>query len=340
MPNQTTEYAFASHKPTVEGKIRQQLTDFQVDEDLGFELTGEGEHVCLHVRKTGANTEWVAKQIARFAQVRNMDVSYAGMKDRYAVTTQWFSIYLGNKPEPDWSQFTHDEFDILTVTRHSRKIRKGSLKSNRFTLIIRELQGDVEELEPKLHWIQQHGIPNYFGEQRFGHDNLDQAIAMLKGELKVKSKHLKGIYLSTIRSFLFNLVLSERIQRNIWNQAIDGDVMQLDGSQSVFGLEQVTDEITQRLAQFDIHPTCSLAGEGTPLLSAEAAQLEQTVLQDHRFLIEGLHNARLKLAHRATRIKVEQLEWEQLDAATLKVSFSLEAGSYATSVLRELILTS
>lgn len=337
MSIETPEYAFASHKPNVTGKICQQLTDFQVDEDLGFALTGEGEHVCLHMRKTGANTEWVAKQIARFAQVRNMDVSYAGMKDRYAVTTQWFSIYLGNKPEPDWSQFTHDEFEILTRTRHAKKIRKGSLKSNHFTLIIRDLQGNIDELEPKLDWIQQHGVPNYFGEQRFGHDNLDQAIAMLNGELKVKSKHLKGIYLSTIRSFLFNLVLSERIERAIWNQAINGDVMQLEGSQSVFVLEQVTDEIKQRIAEFDIHPTCSLAGEGTPLLQLDAAQLEQTILQPYNSLIEGLHNARLKLAHRATRIKVEQLHWEWMDATTLKVSFSLEAGSYATSVLRELV---
>lgn len=334
---QIPSYAFASHEPTVKGQIRQQLTDFQVDEDLGFELTGEGEHVCLHIKKTGANTEWVAKQIARFAQVRNMDVSYAGMKDRHAVTTQWFSIYMGNKPEPDWSQFTHDEFEILTMTRHAKKIRKGSLKSNRFILVIRDLEGNLDELEPKLNWIQQHGVPNYFGEQRFGHDNLDQAIAMLKGEQKVKSKHLRGIYLSTVRSFLFNQILSERIQQNIWNQAIDGDVMQLNGSQSVFALDAVTDEIKQRLTEFDIHPTCSLAGDGEPLLKAAAAQLEQQILQPHEDLIEGLRNARLKLAHRATRIKVEQLEWEWKETNTLQVAFSLEAGSYATSVLRELV---
>lgn len=331
-------YAFASHKPNVTGQIRQQLADFQVDEDLGFELTGEGEHVCLHVRKMGSNTEWVAKQIARFTQVRNMDVSYAGMKDRHAVTTQWFSIYLGNKPEPDWSQLTHDEFEILTITRHAKKIRKGSLKANQFAVVIRDLTGKLDELEPKLNWIQQHGVPNYFGEQRFGHDNLEQAIAMLKGELKVKSKHLRGIYLSTIRSFLFNLLLSERIQQNIWNQAIDGDVMQLAGSQSVFTLDTVTAEIQQRLVDFDIHPTCSLAGEGEPLLKARAAQLEQDILQPYADLIAGLQDARLKLAHRATRIKVEQLGHEWINENTLKVVFTLEAGSYATSVLRELLL--
>ncbi|WP_353572197.1 tRNA pseudouridine(13) synthase TruD [Candidatus Albibeggiatoa sp. nov. BB20] len=338
MQIQPLDYAFASHQPTVKGQIRQQLADFQVDEDLGFELTGEGEHVCLHIRKSGANTEWVSKQIARFAQVKNMDVSYAGMKDRHAVTTQWFSIYMGNKPEPDWSQFTHDEFEVLTITRHAKKIRKGNLKSNRFGLVIRDLEGNIEELEPKLKWIQQYGIPNYFGEQRFGHDNLEQAIAMLKGELKAKTKHLRGLYLSVVRSFLFNQVLSERIQKNIWNQAIDGDVMQLDGTQSVFCLEAVTLEIEQRLVEFDIHPTCSLAGDGNSLLKGEAAQLEQQILQPYESLIESLKDARLKLAHRATRIKVEQLEWELQDANTLHIAFSLESGSYATSVLRELVL--
>ncbi|MEK7990090.1 MAG: tRNA pseudouridine(13) synthase TruD, partial [Thiotrichaceae bacterium] len=338
MQIQSIDYAFASHKPTVKGQIRQQLSDFQVDEDLGFELAGEGEHVCLHIRKMGANTEWVSKQIARFAQVRNMDVSYAGMKDRHAITTQWFSVYMGNKPEPDWSQFTHEEFEVLSISRHLKKIRKGSLKSNLFALVIRDLEGNLDELEPKLNWIQQHGVPNYFGEQRFGHDNLEQAIAMLTGELKLKNKHLRGLYLSVVRSFLFNQILSERIQQANWNQAIDGDVMQLDGSHSVFMLEEVTDEIKQRLAEFDIHPTCSLVGDGKPLLKGEASKLEQQILQPNAPLIKGLKNAGLKLAHRATRIKVDQLEWEWQETNTLQVTFSLESGSYATSVLRELIL--
>ena len=150
----TEHLAYALAKPESTGAIRTTPEDFQVDEDLGFELSGEGEHACLHIRKRNANTDFIAKQIARLAGVKNMDVSYAGLKDRHALTTQWFSVYLSSKPEPDWSQLNSDEVEVLEVVRHNRKLRRGSLKGNHFKLVVRDLQGDSSALEQRLQTIR------------------------------------------------------------------------------------------------------------------------------------------------------------------------------------------
>ncbi len=335
-----TEYlAYALGKPVASGVIRTQPEDFQVDEELGFELTGEGEHVCLHIRKRNANTDFIAKQIARLAGVKNMDVSYAGLKDRHAVTTQWFSVYLSSKPEPDWSQLNSDEVEVIEVKRHNRKLRRGSLKGNHFKLVVRDLQGDSSSLEQRLQTISSTGVPNYFGEQRFGRDNLAKATGMFKAEFKVKDRNKRSMYLSAARSAIFNELLSRRVAAANWNQALVGDVMMLDGSHSVFSAETVDDEIKRRAAEFDIHPTGPLWGRGRLASTADAQQLEQQCADNFTLFCDGLEKAGMKQERRALRLPVGKLEW-QLDNNSLSLSFFLSSGSYATSVLRELIVSS
>ncbi len=330
--------AYAYGQPQVSGVIRTSPEDFQVDEVLGFDLTGEGEHVCLHIRKRNSNTAFVAKQTAKLAGVKNMDVSYAGLKDRNAVTTQWFSIYLSNKPEPDWTSLNNDEVEVLEVKRHNRKLRRGALQGNRFTLVVRNLEGDIDSLEARLNLVKQGGVPNYFGEQRFGHDsgNLEKARAMFAGEFKVKNRDKRSIYLSAARSEIFNQVLSQRVANESWHQAIDGDVMMLNGSSSVFETQLVDDEIKRRIDEHDIHPTGPLWGRGALATHLAACDIENSVVDQYALFCEGLEKAGMKQERRALRLLVHEMSW-RIEDNCLEVSFFLESGAYATTVLREIL---
>jgi tRNA pseudouridine13 synthase len=332
----TDKLAHALSQPKLQGTIRTTPEDFQVDEVLGFDPDGSGEHVCLHIRKRGANTADIAKQLAKLAGVKNMDVSYAGLKDRHAVTTQWFSIYLGNKPEPDWSQLESDSVQVLTATRHQRKLRRGTLKGNRFKLVVRDLTGDTSDLEQRLQTIATAGVPNYFGEQRFGYNNLEKATAMFEGQFKVKDRNKRSLYLSAARSAIFNHVLSRRVADGNWNQPLDGDVMMLDGSHSVFPVEQVDDEIRCRIQELDIHPTGPLWGRGELRSAGEVKVLEQSCAADYELFCGGLEQAGMKQERRALRLPVREFQW-QLMGDSLDLDFYLPSGSYATAVLRELI---
>jgi len=195
-----------------------------VQEILSFQPEGSGEHAFLQIQKQGENTEYVARLLARFAGVRQRDIGYAGLKDRHGRTTQWFSVWLPGKEDPDWSQLETPSIQVLQAVRHARKLKRGVLSGNRFQLLIRDWAGDKSRLEMQLQCIKKSGFPNYFGSQRFGHQgqNVNKALALLQGA-KVK-RELRSIYLSAVRSYLFNQILSQRIIANNWNQAIAGDV--------------------------------------------------------------------------------------------------------------------
>ena len=334
--------AYAYGAPPVQGVLRSSPEDFFVDEVLGFEPDGEGEHVLLQIEKCNTNTQWLADQLARFAAIPKRDVSYAGMKDRNAVTRQWFSLRLAGASEPDWNNLNSDTVRVLQHARHRRKLRRGSLQGNHFKLVIRELQGELAAVPTRMQQIAEQGVPNYFGAQRFGHAsaNLQQAEAMFQGK-RIKDRHKRSLYLSAARSFLFNELLSQRVARGDWNQAIAGDVMLLAGSNSYFVPEANDATLAQRLAEFDIHPSGCLWGKGASPAEGEAAELEQHVAAAHPLLCRGLEQAGLKQERRALRLPVAELQW-QLDAAAqlLELRFFLPAGAYATSVLRELVLTS
>lgn len=332
-------YAFGL--PPVSGVMRARPEDFFVDEVLGFEPEAEGEHVLLQIEKRNTNTQWLADQLARFAGIPRRDVSYAGLKDRNAVTRQWFSLGLAGAAEPDWESLGIENVRVLRHARHRRKLRRGTLQGNRFQLVIRDLQGDLAALQARLSQLVQQGAPNYFGEQRFGQDgaNLQQALAMFQGK-RVKDRHKRSLYLSAARSCLFNELLSARVAAGNWNQAIAGDVMLLAGTNSYFVPAEIDAEIRQRLDSFDIHPSGCLWGRGESAAQAQAAALEDELLQMHPEFCRGLEQAGLKQERRALRLRVAELEWD-LDASQQKIElhFFLPAGSYATTVLRELVQT-
>lgn len=329
---------FAHGQPPLSGQFRAAPEDFQVREMINFPLDGAGEHAWLWVRKCGANTDWVAKRLAERAGVAAGAVSYAGLKDRHAVTEQWFSVHLPGKADPDWTAI-HPDFAVLEAVRHSRKLRRGALSGNHFRITIRDLDGDPEALATRWQTITALGVPNYFGEQRFGREagNLQRAEAMLSGAERVRDRHQRGLYLSAARSALFNAVLAQRVAGGHWNQLMPGEVLMLAGSHSIFSAAEGDETLRQRVAGFDLHPTGPLWGAGELLSSGAVRELEETVAAEWPIFRDGLPTAGLKQERRALRLVVEDAALAFPEPGVARVEFRLSAGAYATTVLRELI---
>lgn len=318
--------------------IRSTPDDFFVEELPGFEPSGAGEHLLLTIEKRGMNTVFAAKRLAQWARVPEMSVSYAGLKDRHAVTRQRFSVHLPKKQAPDIAALESDELRVLEHTWHSRKLPRGALAGNRFVLVLRDVEGDREAIGQRLQSIAERGVPNYFGEQRFGRggDNVAQALAMFAGR-RVRREE-RTLLLSAARSELFNRVLAARVHAGNWDSALEGEVWSLAGSRSVFGPEPFTDELARRLAEFDIHPSGPLWGRGELRSRAAVAELEVQALtaDDALALRAGLESAGLEQERRALRLRPADPCWHWLDDSSLQLSFSLPPGAYATVVLAEL----
>ncbi len=331
-----TPYAWGG--PPARGRIRVTPEDFRVTENLGHVPDGEGEHLWLWIEKREQNSAFVATALARAAGVHPRQLSFAGLKDRHAVTRQWFSLHLPGQPDPPWQDWALDGITILEASRSRRKIQRGRLAGNRFELTVRELDGELEALNDRLQRIRDHGAPNGFGEQRFGGNNLSRARALFAGQLRRKpSKDKRGFYLSAARSYLFNRVLEQRIADGSWNRLIDGDVAMLDGSHSHFPADWQDQEQIERCRLLDLHPTGPLAGEGESPVGGAVAELEAAVLDAEPELVQGLKQFRLQHQRRALRMRVAALEWSFPEPDVLCLSFVLGAGSYATAVLRELV---
>jgi tRNA pseudouridine13 synthase len=344
------ELSFLHGKPESTGLLRSQPSDFKVFEQLPFSPCGEGEHLFVYIRKTGANTVFVARELAKYFSIKEQLVSYAGLKDRFAVTEQWFGVHVPGKKEYDLSDLTIEGVEILSYKRHNKKLRTGALTGNRFELILRNVT-QLKALHERWQNIIEQGVPNYFGEQRFGIDggNLDRALALFSGT-KIKDKKKRGMYLSAARSCIFNHIISERIKEKTFTQLQVGDVLMLAGTQSVFHLNEVDDNIKQRFSEKDVDITASMWGTGELMTTDEPKALELKIADNHSEFSQGLPRFGLKQERRRIRLVANDADIEVLthetspnevsandSLSTVKISFTLAAGSYATTVLRELI---
>lgn len=332
------ELSYAAEPPQLTGRIRIVPEDFAVVEELGFTPEGSGEHVFLKVRKRLANTDWVACQLASFAGVPPRQVSYAGLKDRYAVTEQWFSVHLPGKSSPKWSLCKDETFSVLEEVRHNRKLKRGALQGNRFCIVIRDLKDPSKKIEWRLDRVMKRGVPNYFGPQRFGRGgrNLAQAEAMFLGR-SVRERHRRGLYLSAARAHLFNQVLTRRVAKDTWDKALPGDVMMHDGSRSQFLALAIDEDISHRSAVMALHPSGPLWGKGECPSRCAVLDLEQGVAALYTLLCQGLEQAGLIQERRPLRLHVRDMGWDFLEENSLRVTFRLSSGAYATSVLREIV---
>lgn len=341
-------------------KFRAAPEDFFVEEIASFDPAGQGEHLLLTIEKRGMNTAFAAKRIAQWAGIAEMGIGYAGMKDRHAVTRQRISVHLPKRVAPDLATLQSDDLRVLESHWHNRKLPRGALAGNRFVLLLREVRGDRDAIETRLSNVRDHGLPNYFGEQRFGRgrsrhpasrddqrecratsasmhvdgDNVEAARRMFQGQ-RVKREQ-RSIYLSAARSELFNAVLAARIDAGNWNTGAEGEVWMLDGTHSVFGPEALTAELRARAERLDIHPTGPMWGAGILRPGDQARAIEELAVAPLGDLRAGLEKAELKQERRALRVRVGNLRWEWLAEADLRLSFELAPGAYATGLLAEL----
>lgn len=389
-PGDFSDLAYVNGLPKFKGKFKTVPEDFKVVEQIAYELSGEGEHLWCWVEKRGENTDWVAGRLANWAGTSKANVGFAGQKDRQAVTQQWFSIQLPGKADPDPQDLNIEGVKILKMVRHNRKLQRGGLAGNYFELLIRDLQPMSEdgafdldvmkaELDLHLQQIAKQGVPNYFGEQRFGHNanNLREGEKLLVAEHrnnasgKGRGKNRRGgnrnqqsLYISALRSWMFNALLSERIQQQVWNRVLPGDIVQLTGSNKWFIADEQQDlaELQQRLVDGDLSPTGGLFGDGVLPTQTEALEIENKIVKSYQAWCDGLAKNRVKQDRRALILKPEGLQWSFEDSeqqttglsvadelpgfnqseanrsvCNLRLSFTLPAGSFATMVLREIL---
>jgi tRNA pseudouridine13 synthase len=317
--------------------LRASPADFYVEEILGFEPDGQGEHCWLWVEKENLNTADAAQRLARFAGLRERDISYSGLKDKVAVARQWFCLHLLNR-DVDWQRWDDPALRVLRVARHSKKLRRGTHRSNRFVIVLRQVQGDVAQLQQRMELLARRGVPNYFGEQRFGRDgrNLELARQLLDRSGRRMPRQQASIYLSAARSLLFNEVLATRIRESNWLTPLAGEVFMLNRSHSVFS-QAIDAELLQRLEQGDIHLTGPLPGRPTDTVPGDIVGLLETrCLALYPELVAVLLAADMDAARRALRFMPGALRGECVEQGVWRLSFELPKGCFATSLVREL----
>lgn len=328
-------------KPQGSGVIKASPEDFVVIEDLGFGPDGDGEHLLLRILKSGCNTRFVADALAKFLKVHAREVSFAGQKDKHAVTEQWFCVRLPGKEMPDMSAFALEGCQVLEFARHRRKLRLGALQGNRFTLVLREVS-DRTELEQRLQAVAQQGVPNYFGSQRFGigGNNLHQAKRWAESNALLRDRNKRSFWLSAARSALFNQIVSLRLKKPDFNQVVDGDALQLAGRGSWFvATPEELPILQQRVYDGELLITASLPGDGEWGTQNAALAFEQQCVAEEDVLLGLLKRERVEAARRAMLVQPKGLSWNWWDDVTVELNFWLPAGSFATSVVRELMNT-
>jgi len=333
--------------PIATALIRQQPEDFQVQEQCPVAFADTGEHLWLYIEKSALTTQQVVAWLAAAADVARRDIGLSGLKDRHAVTRQWFSMPWPMRREQMFRPAPQaldplpadSRLQILQQRRHTRKLRRGTHAANAFDLTLRRVTGPPDAIETDLQRIRRHGVPNYFGPQRFGRDggNLELARALFAGRRLRRNK--RGFALSAARSFLFNAVLDARVREQSWNRTLPGEAVMLDGSHSIFSAaEESETELQRRLQAFDIHPSGPLPGRAAAgIVDGEALALENEVLAAHQELVDGLLACRVEAARRALRLVVRDLHWHWSAPDCLHLRFTLPTGSFATAVLREVV---
>ncbi len=321
--------------PLGQGRLRVEPEDFIVEELLGFEPAGAGQHVLLRVRKRDANTQWIARELARASGCRPLDVGYAGLKDRRAVATQWFTVPQSKVSPEDWVGMGSGEYEVLEAHRHSRKLPRGALAGNRFVIRIRGTAIDDASLASRVAAVAARGVPNYFGPQRFGKGGAN--LKRIGADVRALAPTERGFVLSAARSLVFNAVLAERVGDGSWEHLEPGDLANLDGRASHFRVEAVDEAIADRSARLDIHPTGPLWGRGAPPGGGRVLELEERVAAGLTAACELVVRAGMDQERRSLRLAVRDLRWRRdadVTDSTI-IEFRLGRGAYATVVLRE-----
>lgn len=325
----------------VSAVLRQTPSDFIVDELPAYEACGEGDHLFVTFRKTSLTTLQVVRDLADRLRIDPREVGFAGMKDRHAITTQVASFPFAKGREPaEAAAIVLEGVEILEAKRHKNKLRTGHLRGNRFTITLRELTANaVAVVEERLGRIQQEGVPNAFGSQRFGRDgdNPERALAWLQGkERGPRDKRERKLLFSSLQSRAFNEVLARRERDGTWASIVLGDLAQKHDSGGVFTVgEAEFEDARSRCEEGLLSPTGPMFGSKMRWPEAEVAVIEREALAnmiDDPERLEQFSNYG-EGARRALRLWVNELSWRREGDNALVVSFVLTKGGYATTVL-------
>ncbi|MFO1437423.1 MAG: tRNA pseudouridine(13) synthase TruD [Verrucomicrobiaceae bacterium] len=314
--------------------------DFVVEELLGFEPSGVGEHCLVWVEKRDLDSNSAGARLADALGLRRRLVSHCGLKDRHAVTRQWFSLHMPGQPSPEPAALESEGLRVLRITRNTRKLRRGIHFGNRFTIRLREPSFDLTAAQQRWQKIADEGVPNFFGDQRFGHEgrNVEKALAMFRGEFTPGDRLLRGLLLSSVRSFLFNAVLEERMLRGFWNQALPGEVYGFPDNGTILLINNQRGDEPQRFAEGKLELTAPLWGCGELHTSDAVRALEQEVASRFAEHTAGLEAAGLRQERRVMRLRPIHPALIALPDGDLQLTFDLPRGTYATTILRELAL--
>ena len=324
--------------PLGRARFKVRPEDFVVEELLGFEPSGEGEHCLVWVEKRDLDSNTAGARLADALGLRRRLVSHCGLKDRHAVTRQWFSLHMPGQASPEPAALESEGLRVLRITRNTRKLRRGIHFGNRFTIRLREPSFNFASAQQRWQQIVSEGVPNLFGEQRFGHEgrNVEKALAMFRGEFTPGDRLLRGLLLSSVRSHLFNAVIAERMMRGIWDQPLAGEVYGFPDNNTLLLIPNQRGDEAQRFAEGKVELTAPLWGSGE-LHSADAVQaLEMEVASSFPELTAGLEAAGLRQERRVMRLRPINPALIALPDGDLQFTFDLPRGTYATTVLREL----
>lgn len=312
--------------------LKTKAQDFIVEEVLGFELSGTGEHLWCWVEKINANTLYVARQWALLVGCQRRDISHSGLKDRYAITRQWLclpAIYGDKLPD------VGEGWRIIQRVRHQKKLRVGTHRFNDFVIRLREVAGDKTEIETALQSQVLEGFVNKFGAQRFGRDNLARAQQWVKSGKLPKKREERSLVLSTLRAWLFNQQLEMRESLGVVRSLLVGDRAMLRGSQSYFYVEKIDEDLQRRLNEGDIVPAGWLVGKGENTQEATpSADIRAKALEGYAAEVAYLQRY-AQSDWRAMVVQAQQLSWQWEEDKTLVLSFRLPKGCFATTLLEQ-----
>lgn len=321
--------------PGTGGRLRSVPEDFRVEEVPAYPLSGEGEHLYLHLEKTGHTTAHVLRELCTQLGVRDRDVGVAGLKDRHAVTTQWISVPA--RYEARAAAFEMDGVRLLEAARHGNKLGLGHLRGNRFVVRVRGEPGTADAAAAALALLAAQGVPNYFGPQRFGlHGlNAEEGLKVLRGESRLRDPRVRRFLTTSVQSLIFNRFLSLRLSRGLFDRLLAGDMAKKHDTGGVFLVEDAPAE-TPRAQRGEVSATGTLFGKKAKPLTLDAGELEREALAAFGLTPEVFASRRGD--RRLTRVFPEGTEVRpEEDGYT--VAFTLPKGSFATSVLRELMKT-
>jgi tRNA pseudouridine13 synthase len=343
MPLQRIEPGFVTQTSLrTGGELKSEPADFEVEEIPAYEPSGEGEHLYLWIEKRDVSADDLQARLSRALDCPRSDIGMAGLKDRRAVTRQWISVPA--KYEVSVSQVDSDDVRILKTARHRNKLRTGHLRGNRFTIRLRNIEPDCESAAHTIaHELRTKGVPNLYGDQRFGFDEstLTLGLGLLDGSRRSgdippsKRRFLLRLALSAVQSALFNNVLARRLADGLLHSALPGDVMQVTASGGLFvSTDPVADQ--PRLDRREIVPTGPMFGPEMKLPTEVVAAREDEVLHAaglNRQTFERFRNL-TPGTRRALVIWPNELIVE-LVGSDLVLLFELPPGAYATAVVRE-----